>query len=301
MPPTTAAPVITTAVPGTTTTLAPRDVTPGVNSSGCPNITSWQLYNVGVLKSDVIRNVTNGDVVCLNNTNPKLNLEVRFDKPVDAVYFLVNRSVVHMERSSGPYFIGGQLLGKPLNWSYMLGEQNISVIAEYQGHNCSEHNLMFDLIENCNSTAPHDVTPGMNATECPKNSSWVLYDSVNDTAIHNITDGALICLNETGRNLNLRVIPWSSVDRVFFFVNGTDRLAESKAPYFIGGHQESDVLNWTYSLGSQNISVMYEVGGRNCTETVPIMIDIMENCRSNFTGNSTSPQPAPSRKLFRWW
>jgi hypothetical protein len=118
--------------------------------------------------------------------------------------------------------------------------------------------------------------------------------------------GALICLNETGRNLNLRIIPWSSVDRVFFFVNGTDRLAESKAPYFIGGHQESDVLNWTYSLGSQNISVMYEVGGRNCTETVPIMIDIMENCRSNFTGNSTSPQPAhstaaPGRKLFRWW
>jgi len=230
-------------------------------ASECPTVTAWELYNAD--DDTAIRNLTMYDVVCVNETQ-HINLRAVLSGHADKVYWELSEMVVRTE-SSQPWFIGGHNREDVLSWDYTVGNQDIDLIIQVNDSNCTqEETIKFDVVQQC---------------DCPNVLAWELYNADNDTAIRNLTMGDLVCLNEIDSNsINLRAVFSKSVDMVIFENFDEIVRTENAAPWFIGGNNDNDVLNWNYSVGDQDIDVIANVNGHNCTVEHTIMFTIQQTC-----------------------
>jgi len=85
-------------------------------------------------------------------------------------------------------------------------------------------------------------------------------------------------VREQTKNINLRALLSGDADKVYWEISEEVVRKESKAPWYIGGHNKGDVSNWNYSVGNMDIDLIIEVNGTNCTKEETIKFDIVEQC-----------------------
>jgi hypothetical protein len=82
----------------------------------------------------------------------------------------------------------------------------------------------------------------------------VLIDAFNDVAVGDLTDGNIIYISSTLKNITIEAKA-AKANKVQFDLNGVNYRNESNVPYALNGDPKGDFTPWPYTLGLHTLSV----------------------------------------------